>query len=76
MRAVHLSLLTKAGQPGPPTVLTAPRWGFYAATFKDHNLSFHRPFGTWVAENIFFILIPAEDHAISALEAVLQISRT
>ncbi|KAF6225159.1 hypothetical protein HO133_010356 [Letharia lupina] len=76
MRAVHLSLLTKAGQPGAPTVLTAPRWGFYAATFKNRVFSFHRPFGTWVMENIFFKLIPAEGHAISALEAVLQISRT
>ena len=76
MRAVHLSLLTKAGQPGAPTVLTAPRWGFYAATFKNQNFSFHRPFGTWVMENVFFKLIPAEGHAISALEAVLQISRT
>ena len=76
MRAVHLSLLTKAGQPGAPTALTAPRWGFYAATFKNQTFSFHRPFGTWVMENIFFKLIPAEGHAISALEAVLQISRT
>lgn len=76
MRAVQLSLLTKAGQPGAPTVLTAPRWGFYAATFKHQVFSFHRPFGTWVMENIFFKLIPAEGHAISALEAVLQISRT
>ena len=76
MRAVHLSLLTKAGQPGAPTVLTASRWGFYAATFKNQTFAFHRPFGTWVMENIFFKLIPAEGHAISALEAVLQITRT
>ena len=75
MRAVHLSLLTKAGQPGAPTVLTAPRWGFYAATFRNQKFLFHRPFGTWVMENIFFKLIPAEGHAISALEAVLEISR-
>lgn len=76
MRAVHLSLLTKAGQPGAPTVLTAPRWGFYAATFKNQTFSFHRPFGTWVMENVFFKLIPAEGHAISALEAVLLINRS
>ena len=75
MRAVHLSLLTKAGQPGAPTVLTAPRWGFYAAMFKNQEFSFHRSFGTWVMENIFFKLVPAEGHAISALEAVLEINR-
>ena len=76
MRAVHLSLLTKAGQAGAPTALTAPRWGFYATTFRNQAFSFDRPFGTWVMENIFFKLIPAEGHAISALEAVLQIADT
>ncbi|KAL6717779.1 hypothetical protein ACLMJK_003864 [Lecanora helva] len=76
MRAVQLALLTRSGQPGAPTALTAPRWGFYTAMFKSQAFAFHRPFGTWVIENIFFKLVPAEGHAISALEAMLEISRT
>jgi 2-methylcitrate dehydratase len=44
--------------------------------FNDQEFSFHRPFGTWVIENIFFKLVPAEGHAISAIEAVLKINRT
>ena len=73
MRAIHLALLVRNGQPGLPTALTAPRWGFYAAVFKDDRFSFHQSFGSWVIENIFFKLVPAEGHAISALEAVLHI---
>ena len=72
-RAVAIALLVQRGQPGAPAALTAPRWGFYDATFKGQELKFHRPFGTWVMENIFFKLVPAEGHAISALEAALKV---
>ena len=73
MRAVHLALLTRAGQPGSPTVLTAPRWGFYAVHFGDKEFNLPRPYGTWVVESVFFKLIVAEGHGISAIEATLQI---
>ena len=75
MRAVHLALLTHKGQPGSPTVLTSPKWGFYAALFRDNEFVFPRPYGTWVMESIFFKLVVAEGHGISAIEAALQQSR-
>jgi 2-methylcitrate dehydratase len=73
MRAVHFALLTRCGQPGAPSVLTAPRWGFYANTWHGNQFSLPKPFGTWVIENVFFKLIPAEGHGISAIEAALQL---
>ncbi|MCJ1352237.1 MAG: hypothetical protein MMC33_002221 [Icmadophila ericetorum] len=73
MRAVHLALLTRAGQPGSPTVLTTPKWGFYGVLFRDKEFVLPRPYGTWVIENVFFKLIVAEGHGISAIEATLQL---
>ena len=74
MRAVHLALLTRAGQPGAPAVLTTPRWGFYEALFRGKEFVLPRPYGTWVMESIFFKLVVAEGHGISAIEAALQLA--
>ncbi|KAH9890824.1 putative 2-methylcitrate dehydratase [Xylariomycetidae sp. FL2044] len=71
MKAVHLSLLTRAGQPGSPTVLTMPRWGFYATSFGGKEFEFPRKYGTWVIEHIFFKVMPVEGHAVSSAEAAL-----
>ena len=73
MRAVHLALLTRAGQPGAPTVLTAPRWGLYATLLRGKELILRREYTSWVTETVFFKLIPAEAHGISAVEAALQL---
>lgn len=75
MRAVHLALLTRSGQPGAPTVLSAPRWGFYDAVFQAKDFLLSRPFGSWVIENTIFKIVPAEAHALSAMEAALTLRR-
>lgn len=74
MRAVHLVLMTKSGQPGYPTVLTAPRWGFYDTSFGGKQFDLPRPFGTRVIEKHFFKLVAAEGHGIAAVEAALILS--
>lgn len=71
-RAVQLALLTKSGQPGAPTVLTTPRWGFYATAWSNKEFDLPKAYGSWVVENIFFKLMPAEGHGISAIEAALE----
>ena len=73
MRAVHLSLLTKNGQPGAPTVLTTPRWGFYDTFFKGKEFQLPRPFKSWVIENVFFKIHAVEGHGASGIEAAEQI---
>ena len=71
MRAVHLALLTRAGQPGAPTALTMPRWGFFANTLHKEGFELPKPFSSWVIQNIFFKVMPVEGHGISSVEAAL-----
>ena len=71
MRAVQLAWLTQKGQPGAPTVLTTPRWGFYSSLFGGREFELPRPFGTWVIESVFFKIHAVEGHGASAAEAAL-----
>ena len=75
MRAVHLSLLTKNGQPGAPTVLTNPRWGFYKTLFKGQEFQLPHAFKSWVVENVFFKIHAVEGHGASGIEAAEQIGK-
>lgn len=71
-RGVRLALMGMAGEPGYPTALSAPQWGFQQAIFGGQPLRLGRPFGSYVAENILFkISFPAEFHAQTAVEAAL-----
>lgn len=74
MRAVHLSLLVKNGQPGVTSVLSARRWGFYDVLFKGNTFDLPRPFGTWVVENVLFKVNTAEGHGMTAVEAALNVA--
>ena len=74
-QAVHLALAARAGQPGAPTALTAPRWGFYDTLFRGDSFELPRPFGTWVVENVLYKVNTAEGHGMTAVEAALQISQ-
>lgn len=75
MRAVHLAWLTHRGQPGAPTVLTTPRWGFYSSLFDGREFELPRPFGSWVIESVFFKIHAVEGHGASAAEAALILVR-
>ena len=73
-RAVRLALIAKTGEAGYPSVLTAPRWGFYDVSFGGKKFTFQRPYGSYVMENILFkISFPAEFHAQTAIEAAMTI---
>ena len=53
-RAVNLVLKVQRGEPGVPTVLSAPIWGFYDVLFKGKKFEFQRPYGSYVMENVLF----------------------
>jgi 2-methylcitrate dehydratase len=73
-RAVRLALISKSGEMGYPSVLTAKTWGFYDVLFKGKEFRFQRPFGSYVMEHVLFkISFPAEFHAQTAVEAALQL---
>ena len=54
MRAVHLALLAKKGQPGAQTALSDSKGGFYAVMMGRKEFRLPRPFGTWVVETNLF----------------------
>ena len=75
MGAVQLALITCVGQPGSPIILTALKWGFYATLSKDNRFVLSYPYRTCMMENIFFKMVVAEGHGISAIKATLQLSK-
>jgi len=73
-RAVRLALISKTGEMGYPSVLTAKTWGFYDVLFKGNAFRFQRPYGSYVMENVLFkISFPAEFHAQTAVEAAMTL---
>jgi len=73
-RAVRLALISKTGEMGYPSVLTAKTWGFYDVLFKGREFKFQRPFGSYVMENVLFkISYPAEFHAQTAAECAMTL---
>jgi len=71
-RAVWLALITMKGEMGYPSVLTAPKWGFYDVLFKGQPFRFQRPYQSYVMENVLFkISFPAEFHAQTAAECAM-----
>ena len=69
-RAVLLALRVLAGEPGCPTALTAPKWGFQDALLKGRPLTLSRSLGSSVIEQILFkISSSAEPHLQTAIEA-------
>src|SRR6202521_4049217 len=73
-RAVRLALISKTGEMGYPSVLTAKTWGFYDVLFKGKEFKFQRRFGSYVMENVLFkISYPAEFHAQTAVECAMQL---
>jgi 2-methylcitrate dehydratase len=73
-RAVRLALISKTGEMGYPSVLSAKTWGFYDVLFKGQPFKFQRPYGSYVMEHVLFkISFPAEFHAQTAAEAAMAI---
>src|SRR5688572_7425106 len=73
-RAVRLALISKTGEMGYPSVLSAKTWGFYDVLFKGNEFKFQRPFGSYVMENVLFkISFPAEFHSQTGVECAMQI---
>ena len=73
-RAVRLALISKTGEMGYPSVLTAKGWGFYDVLFKGKEFRFQRKFGSYVMEHVLFkISFPAEFHAQTAVECAMSL---
>jgi len=73
-RAVRLALISRTGEMGYPSALTAKGWGFYDVLFKGKEFKFQRKFGSYVMEHVLFkISFPAEFHAQTAVECAMKL---
>ena len=73
-RAMQLVWLTKKGQIGYPSAITAPTWGFKDVLFNGKDLIINQDFESYVMENVLFkISFPAEFHAQTAVEAAVKL---
>jgi 2-methylcitrate dehydratase len=73
-RAVRLALMTLTGEPGLPSALSAPKWGFYDALFKGNRFKTPGQYGSYVMENVLFkVAFPAEFHAQTAAECAIKL---
>ncbi|MBC8023497.1 MAG: bifunctional 2-methylcitrate dehydratase/aconitate hydratase, partial [Burkholderiales bacterium] len=74
-RAVRLALISRTGEMGYPSVLTAKTWGFYDVLFKGNPFKFQRSYGSYVMEHVLFkISFPAEFHSQTAVEAAMLVN--
>jgi 2-methylcitrate dehydratase len=71
--AVRLALMTCAGEMGYPTVLSARRYGFYAARFGGKPFKFQRSYGDYVIQHSMFKFVAAGMHGQSAAECALRL---
>lgn len=53
-RAVRLAMITMKGEMGLPSVLTAPKWGYYDVLFNGEQFKVNQPFESYVMENVLF----------------------
>ncbi|KAF2748955.1 2-methylcitrate dehydratase [Sporormia fimetaria CBS 119925] len=75
-KAVNLVLKVLKGEPGLPTVLSAPTWGFYDVNFGGKKFTFQRGYGSYVMENVLFkVSYPAEFHSQTAVEAAQRLNK-
>ena len=73
-RGVRLAMMAVAGEPGYPSPLTAPGWGFYDVSFRGGRFRLPRAYGSYVMENVLFkVAFPAEFHAQTAVECALSL---
>ncbi len=73
-RGVFLAIQTIRGEMGYPSVLTAPKWGFYDRIWGGERFKFQRQYGSYVMENVLFkVSYPAEFHGQTAVEAAIKL---
>ena len=71
---MQLVWLTKKGQIGYPSAISAPTWGFKDVLFNGKDLILNQEFESYVMENVLFkISFPAEFHAQTAVEAAVTL---
>ena len=72
-QAFKLALMAVKGEMGYPSVLTAPKYGFYAAHTGGKPFKFQRPYGDYVLPNSMFKFVAAGMHSQSSVECAFRL---
>ena len=72
-QALKLALMAVKGEMGYPSVLTAPKYGFYAAHTGGKPFKFQRPYGDYVLPNSMFKFVAAGMHSQSSVECAFRL---
>jgi len=70
---VALAVMAAKGEMGYPSVLTAPKWGFYDRFRNGEPFAFQRPYGDYVIQHAMFKFVAAGMHGQSAVECALRL---
>ena len=70
---VALALMAVEGEMGYPSVLTAPRWGFYDQFCGGKPFTFQRPCSDYIIRNSMFKFVAAGMHGQSAVECAFRL---
>ena len=71
--AVRLALMALRGAQGYPQILTAKRYGFYAARFGGKPFGLAQPYAEYVIRNSMFKFVNAGMHSQSAVECAIRL---
>jgi len=71
--AMRLAYMAVKGEMGYPSVLTAPKYGFYDARCGGKPFRFQRPYAEYVIQHSMFKFVTAGMHGQSAVECALRL---
>ncbi len=72
-QALRLALMAVKGEMGYPSILTAPKYGFYAAHTGGKPFKFQRPYGDYVLPHSMFKFVAAGMHSQSSVECAFKL---
>jgi 2-methylcitrate dehydratase len=72
-QSLKLALMAVKGEMGYPSILTAPKYGFYAAHCNGRPFRFQRPYGDYVLPHSMFKFVAAGMHSQSAVECAFRL---
>ena len=72
-QALRIALMSVKDEMGYPSILTAPKYGFYAAHTGGKPFKFQRPYGDYVLPHSMFKFVAAGMHSQSSVECAFRL---
>ncbi len=72
-QALKLAMMAVKGEMGYPSILTAPKYGFYTVHNGGKPFKFQRPYGDYVLQHSMFKFVAAGMHSQSSVECAFRL---